>query len=62
MMDVLEVLMRKIYDEVDILSDALSHGGAKSYEEYRYMTGVVRGLETVVEMIEQLTPKEDDDE
>jgi hypothetical protein len=61
-MDLLGVLMQKIYDEVDILTDSISHGGAKSFEEYRYMTGVVRGLETVVEMVEQMTPKGDEDE
>ena len=61
-MELVEVLMKKIYDEVDSLSDSLTHGGAKSFEDYRYMVGVIRGLETVVDIIETLTPKEDDDE
>lgn len=61
-MDLLEVVMQKIYNEVEMLSDALSHGGAKSFEDYRYMVGVIRGLETVVDIVETLTPKEDDDE
>lgn len=61
-MELIDVVMQKIYDEVDMLSDALSHGGAKSFEDYRYMVGVIRGLETVVDIVENLTPKGDDDE
>lgn len=61
-MELIDVVMKKIYEEVDSLTDSLSHGGAKSYEDYRHVVGVIRGLETVVDIILTLTPKEDDDE
>ena len=42
---VLELLIRKLRERVEAMSDSLRSGSAKDYAEYQGLCGVVRGLE-----------------
>jgi len=42
--DVLTYLENKIRQEVQIATDDVGMGSSKSYDEYRYYCGVIRGL------------------
>jgi hypothetical protein len=46
---VIEVVLKELRSRRVQLSEAVSSGSAKSYDEYRYMCGEIRGL-TNVEM------------
>lgn len=46
---VIEVVLRELRSRRVQLSEAVSSGAAKNYDEYRYMCGEIRGL-TNVEM------------
>jgi hypothetical protein len=37
-------LRKRIGEEAESIAQALSTGGAKSFDEYRHMTGILRGL------------------
>lgn len=55
MMDsTLEYLMSQIEDRRKAIIEGLGDGSAKSYEEYRYTAGMVRGLLTVQSLIADL--------
>ena len=61
--DVLEVLYRKLDEEVKLTGAALGGGSAKSFEEYKYTVGVVRGLHIAQAFIQALaTQMEQDDD
>ena len=64
MMDsTLEYLLSKIEGERNALTDNLADGGAKSFEEYKYMHGVIRGLLLAQAIIQDLAKRmEHDDE
>lgn len=47
-------LRERIKDEASSVADVLASGGAKSFEEYRYLTGIIHGLETVQREINDL--------
>jgi len=42
--DILTYLENKIRQEIQMFSDDLGIGSAKSYEDYRYNCGIIRGL------------------
>lgn len=42
--DTLEYLLSKLQDERTAKGEALTDGAIQSYEEYKYATGVIRGL------------------
>jgi len=39
-----EHLRKRIREEVTAISDVLNSGGAKSFDEYRHLTGILHGL------------------
>jgi len=43
-----EHLRKRIREEAEAVADTLRTGGAKSFDEYRHMTGTLHGL-TIVE-------------
>ena len=46
MTNMLEVLDKKIEEQVQQLVDVVSGGGAKSYDHYKELCGTIRGLQT----------------
>ncbi len=44
MNDTLEYLVEKLKEERKLKGEALTDGALQSYEEYKYATGVIRGL------------------
>lgn len=46
---VISVVLKELRDRRSQLSDAVASGGAKTFEDYKYMCGEIRGL-TAVEM------------
>jgi hypothetical protein len=58
----LEWLVNQIDQEIRVLSDDLAAGNAKTYEEYKYSCGVVRGLliarNKIVELSERIHKSE----
>jgi uncharacterized protein (UPF0297 family) len=61
---VLDVLEEKINVDIDSAVEFLSDGGAKDFSQYKETTGMIRGLNTCLRHIEDLSRKylEDDDE
>lgn len=58
----IDVLVKKLYDEVEYLQDSLAHGCAENFEQYRHQVGVIRGLEIAVGFIEDLVKLREQDE
>ena len=54
----LEYLVSEYKERMQMLQDALSHGNCKSFEEYKYVCGQLRGLEaacaTIVDLKQRL--------
>ena len=46
-MNALEAILKEIRDRRAQLSDGLGNSSAKSFEEYRYICGEIRGLTAV---------------
>lgn len=46
---IIEVVLRELRERRSQLSDAIASNGAKTFEDYKYMCGEIRGL-TAVEM------------
>ena len=46
MTNMLEVLDKKIEEQVQQLVDVVSGGGAKTYDHYKELCGTIRGLQT----------------
>jgi hypothetical protein len=61
---VLSLLSRKIGDRRDQLTETIANGSVNDYASYREIVGVIRGLATCEQEIEDLVRryKEDDDE
>lgn len=57
MNDTLEYLMAQIEERRKAIIESLGDGVAKSYDEYRYTAGMVRGLLTVQSLIADLAKK-----
>lgn len=54
MNETLEYLMAQIEERRKAIVEGLGDGAAKSYEEYRYTAGMVRGLLTAQSLIADL--------
>ena len=50
----LEYLVSEYKERMQMLQDALSHGNCKSFEEYKYVCGQLRGLEAACAIIADL--------
>jgi hypothetical protein len=61
---VLDLLSRKIGDRRHQLTETIANGSVSDYAAYREIVGVIRGLATCEQEIEDLVRryKEDDDE
>lgn len=42
--DLLKYISGKIQEEINVMSNDLSLGGAKDHGEYKYACGIIRGL------------------
>jgi len=52
---VFDVLKEKIEDKVNASQEFLGSGGAQDYPEYREVCGLIRGLETALREVEDLS-------
>lgn len=61
---VMELLQKKLEDRKQLIVESVGSGAAKDYAEYRDLCGVIRGLTTAQQEIEDLVRKlkDDDDE
>ena len=50
----LEYLLSEYKDRMAMLQDAMVHGNCKDFEEYRYICGQLRGLESACLLITDL--------
>jgi hypothetical protein len=57
MMDPLEVVLIEAKDRLEMLSSALQQGHCGSYDEYKYICGQIRGLESACGIILDLQTK-----
>ena len=60
MANMLEVLNKKLDEQVKQLVDVVSGGGAKTYDHYKELCGVIRGLQTAQVEIADLVRKTKD--
>jgi hypothetical protein len=60
--NVLDVLKDKIEDEKSSALHFLGNGGAKDFASYKEVTGMVRGLETCMNYVEDLSRNMDSDD
>jgi len=47
-------VIKKIQEEMDTLSDYLSSGGPKNFEEYQRLVGKIEGLSIARELLEEI--------
>lgn len=61
---VMELLQKKLEDRKQLIVESLGSGAAKDYAEYRDLCGMIRGLTTAQQEIEDLVRKlkDEDDE
>jgi hypothetical protein len=61
---VMELLQKKLEERKKLIVESVGSGVAKDYAEYRDLCGVIRGLTTAQQEIEDLVRKlkDDDDE
>ena len=59
---VLDVLKDKLKDDKSSALQFLGSGGAKDFASYKEVTGLVRGLETCMNYVEDLSRNMDDDD
>jgi hypothetical protein len=61
---ILEHLSKKVRTRQDEITEVIANGGVSDYAAYRELVGVIRGLATCQQEIEDLVRrfKEDDDE
>jgi hypothetical protein len=57
MNDTLEYLLSKIREERMARGEAMADGALQSYEDYKYVTGVIRGLLIAEEIINDLAKR-----
>ena len=50
-MDPLDVVLMELKDRMGMLSQATSNGQCASYDEYKYVCGQIRGLESACGII-----------
>ncbi len=58
----LEVLSKKLDEQIEQLVEVVSAGGAKSHEHYKELCGTIRGLQTAQMEIADLVRKTKDSE
>ena len=51
---VLDLLLDKYRERITLLQDAIAMGGCKSFDEYRYSCGQLRGLEAACLVVTDL--------
>lgn len=51
---VLDLLLEKYKERIALLQDAVAMGGCKSYDEYKYSCGQIRGLEAACLVVTDL--------
>lgn len=54
---VLGYLKDKLKDEQKLRADSLASGSAVSYEEYKHVAGVIRGLALATDIIDDLVQR-----
>lgn len=54
-------LAYRLKQEIEQYEKRLLHGGAVSFEEYKHLTGVVRGLTLAMDQLEALADQMDQD-
>jgi hypothetical protein len=57
MMDPLEVVLIEAKDRLAMLSTALQNGHCATYDEYKYICGQIRGLESACGIVLDLQKK-----
>ena len=60
-MDILDVLLQEITAKRHMLLNKLGSGSIKDYAEYRYVRGIVAGITSMQEYIEELKQRLDND-
>jgi hypothetical protein len=64
MANMLEVLDKKLEEQVKQLVDVVSGGGAKTYDHYKELCGTIRGLQTaqyeLADLVRKTKEYEDD--
>ena len=64
MTTMLEVLNKKLEEQVKQLVDVVSGGGAKTYDHYKELCGTIRGLQTaqyeLADLVRKTKEYEDD--
>lgn len=64
MATMLEVLNKKLEEQVQQLVDVVSGGGAKTYDHYKELCGTIRGLQTaqyeLADLVRKTKEYEDD--
>ena len=64
MTNMLEVLDKKLEEQVKQLVDVVSGGGAKTYDHYKELCGTIRGLQTaqyeLADLVRKTKEYEDD--
>jgi hypothetical protein len=64
MANMLEVLNKKLDEQVKQLVDVVSGGGAKTYDHYKELCGTIRGLQTaqyeLADLVRKTKEYEDD--
>jgi hypothetical protein len=58
-----DAILRELHNRIELLQDALCHGQAKDFSEYKYMVGELRGLALAVGVTKDLAAhlRNDDD-
>ena len=51
---ILEVLLEKYKERIDLLQDAIARGGCATFDEYKYSCGQLRGLEAACLVVTDL--------
>lgn len=49
-----DILLKEYRDRITMLTDAMARGNCSTFEEYRYTSGQLRGLETACAVIVDL--------
>jgi len=61
---IFDILQGKLEEEIQSISQVLCDGGAKSYDHYKELSGVIRGLRTaqreIADLVRKLKEYEDD--
>jgi hypothetical protein len=51
---ILEVLLEKYQERINLLQDAIARGGCSTFDEYKYSCGQLRGLEAACLVVTDL--------